>query len=75
MNYPEDINSLLEKAFQEQKSTCTWPESNGVTVTVDLKKMVETTSASRTVVHVRRSIAGGRSVVYVIVCDNKINIF
>ena len=32
-------------------------------VTVDLTKMVETTSGSRTVLHVRRSVVGGRFVV------------
>ena len=58
-DYPGDINSLLEKAYQANKRHLEWKEDNDETYRVDFKKMVETTCANHNGVLVKRTIIGG----------------
>ena len=57
-DYPDEINSLLENAYQAKQHNHEWREDNNVTYRVDFSKMVETTRVNQTGVPVKRTIIG-----------------
>ena len=58
-DYPGEINSMLENAYQANKRNHEWKDDNDVTYRVDFNKMIETTRANHNGVPVKRTIVGG----------------
>ena len=60
--YPANINTIIERAYQEKESYAEWPEKddfgNRVNYRIDFGAMVEQEVGKRDMVRVRRNVQG-----------------